>query len=147
VHIGISQLDARHVFFLLKADEIGLGFMATQAGGDTMKRDIGFITLCLGLSFSSIALADAIDGTWCADKDTRQITIQGTSATFPGGQKISGDYTRHSFAYEVPPPLANAGQKMDMRLLGETVLRAITISADGQTRSEPELWRRCEQTS
>ena len=107
------------------------------------------IVLACGIlmSVAAHAWADAIDGTWCAEKDSRQITIQGSSASFPGGQKISGDYTRHSFAYEVPPPLANAGQKMDMRLLGETVLRAITISADGQTRSEPELWRRCEQTS
>lgn len=99
------------------------------------------------LLISGSAWADAIDGTWCADKDHRQITIQGSSGSFPGGQKVTGDYTRHSFAFEVPPPLAQAGQKVDMRLLGETVLRAITISADGQTRSEPEIWRRCEQTS
>jgi hypothetical protein len=147
VHIGVTQLDARHALFLLKRIEIGLGFMTTQAGGDLMKREIGFVTLCLGLSSANLALADAIDGTWCAEKDSRQITIQGSSATFPGGQKVGGDYTRHSFAFQVPPPLANAGQKMDMRLLGETVLRAITISADGQTRSDPELWRRCEPTS
>lgn len=101
----------------------------------------------IALLMSGSAWADAIDGTWCADKDHRQITIQGASASFPGGQKISGDYTRHSFLYEVPPPLAQAGQKIDMRLMGETVLRAITISADGQTRSEPEIWRRCEQIS
>lgn len=101
----------------------------------------------LAAIWAGAAWADAIDGTWCADKDYRQITIQGSYATFPGGQKINGDYTRHSFAYEVPPPFANAGQKIDMRLLGETVLRAITILQDGQTRSEPELWRRCEQTS
>jgi hypothetical protein len=107
---------------------------------------ISSLAFCLVNLVSTAAYADAIDGTWCAEKDHRQITIQGSSGTFPGGQKVSGDYTRHSFAFEVPPPLANAGQKIDMRLLGETVLRAIAISADG-TRSDPELWRRCEQTS
>lgn len=108
------------------------------------------VRLAFGLTtllVSGSAWADAIDGTWCADTDYRQITIQGSSASFPGGQKVTGDYTRHSFRYEVPPPLAQAGQTIDMRLLGETVLRAITISANGQTRSDPEIWRRCEQTS
>ena len=99
------------------------------------------------LFISGSAWADAIDGTWCADKDNRQITIQGSSASFPGGQKVTGDYTRHSFLYEVPPPLAQAGQKIDMRMMGETMMRVIAISADGQTRSNPEIWHRCEQTS
>ena len=105
------------------------------------------LAFCTAVLMSGAAWADAIDGTWCAERDNRQITIEGPSATFPGGQKVTGDYTRHSFAYEVPPPLAGAGERIDMRLLGETVLRAITISADGKTRSMPELWRRCEQTS
>ena len=112
-----------------------------------MRARSSVIACGLLIGFGTVARADAIDGTWCADTDQRQITIQGSAATFPGGQKVSGDYTRHSFAYEVPPPLANAGQKIDMRLLGETMLRAITISADGQTRSAPEIWHRCEQTS
>ena len=112
-----------------------------------MRIRFGLMGLCCSALFSSAAWADSIDGTWCAEKDNRQITIQGSSARFANGQSITGDYSRHSFAFEVPPPLANAGEKIDMRLLGETVLRAITISADGQTRSMPELWRRCEQTS
>lgn len=112
-----------------------------------MRYGFGLVGFCLSALASGAAYADAIDGTWCAEKDNRQITIQGSTARLASGQTIQGDYSRHAFSFEVPPPLNDAGQTIDMRLLGETVLRAITISADKQTRSQPELWRRCEQTS
>jgi hypothetical protein len=43
------------------------------------------------------ALADRIDGDWCA-ADGRNLSINGANIKTPGGAAITGDYARHEFA-------------------------------------------------
>ena len=35
-------------------------------------------------------------------KDGRRLAIRGPEITTPGGNRISGDYSRHNFSYVVP---------------------------------------------
>jgi hypothetical protein len=82
------------------------------------------------------ALADAIDGHWCAG-DGRRIQIEGPAIVTPGGRHLQGTYDRHHFSYVVPVPEAGAGHTVAMTLLGETVVRIQFGEA------ESELWKRC----
>jgi len=93
------------------------------------------------------AYADAIDGTWCSERDHRQISIAGPIATLPGGRNVTGDYSRHRFSFTIPMPDADAGRVMLLRLMGEMAMISVIASPDGSTPSEPEHWKRCELTS
>ncbi len=92
----------------------------------------------IAIGLTGPALADAIDGEWCSD-DGRRISIQGRSIVTPGGRRIDGAYTRHSFEYTVPPLEPDAGQQTTMRLLSETRMEVRV----GTPESMPVLWRRC----
>ena len=107
----------------------------------------GVIMVCAMLFGIDDAFADAIDGTWCSERDHRQITIAGPTATLPGGRHVIGDYSRHRFSFTIPMPDADAGRVMLLRLMGEMLMISVTASADGSTPSEPEHWKRCELTS
>ena len=87
------------------------------------------------------ALADAIDGEWCSD-DGRHLSIQGLTIVTPGGKRMEGAYTRHSFEYTVPSPEPDAGRQTTMRLLGETRMQVRV----GAPESAPMVWRRCPGT-
>lgn len=95
----------------------------------------------LAIGFASPALADQIDGDWCATVEVAHFTIAGSSITTPAGTQTSGDYTRHAFSYVVPAGDPGAGERIDMRQLNE---QEIMVSVAG---SEPVLWRRCEVIS
>lgn len=86
----------------------------------------------------SPARADAIDGDWCAD-DGRHLAIKGPAITTPGGARIEGNYTRHSFTYVVPEGEAGAGQPVAMIQLNETTIE-LKADPEGQT----ETWLRCK---
>ena len=101
----------------------------------------------LHLCGTGMALADSIDGTWCSERDHRQLTIAGPDATLPGGRHVNGDYSRHRFNLTIPMPDADAGRIMLLRLMGEMLMVSVTASPDGTMRSEPEQWKRCELTS
>ena len=58
-------------------------------------------TLSVSFILSSIALADAIDGDWC-DSNGKRMSIRGPTMVTPGGQQISGNYSRHYFSYVIP---------------------------------------------
>jgi hypothetical protein len=58
-------------------------------------------TLSVSFFLSPIALADAIDGDWC-DANGKRMSIRGPSIVTPGGQQISGNYSRHYFSYVIP---------------------------------------------
>ena len=96
---------------------------------------------------SSCAFADSIDGTWCSERDHRQMTITGPDALLPGGRHITGDYSRHRFSFTIPMPDADAGRVMLLRLMGEMLMVSVIASSDGSAPSEPEHWKRCELTS
>jgi hypothetical protein len=92
---------------------------------------------------ASSAMADVIDGDWCAP-DGRHMSIRGPAITTPGGKQIAGLYTRHAFSYVVPAPEQSAGSTIVMRLVNpETVNLWI-----GQTPvGPPEVWSRCTPVS
>jgi hypothetical protein len=117
--------------------------------GATMVKALQISTIGLGIVFASgmAALADSIDGTWCSERDHRQMTIAGPHATLPGGRQIIGEYSRHRFSFTIPMPDADAGKLMSLRLMGELSMVSVVASADGTMPSEPEHWKRCELTS
>lgn len=84
------------------------------------------------------ALADAIDGDWCR-ADGKRMTIRGPAIVTPGGQQISGEYTRHSFSYVIPAGEADAGAAVSIQLLSEYLAHA-RQGADTQVQE----WRRCQ---
>ncbi|MGB8621387.1 MAG: hypothetical protein WCD16_01095 [Paracoccaceae bacterium] len=86
---------------------------------------------------ASGALADAIDGDWCAEDGSRSLHIHGPSITTPTGRTITGNYSRHAFSYVVPEGDPGSGSTVHMRLLNEEEVR---VFFDPET---PEIWRRC----
>lgn len=86
--------------------------------------------------------ADSIDGSWCNEKTGKTFQISGPSIVTPGGARLEGAYSRHGFQYTVPPQETPAGAPVTMRLMGENVVQLQAGDA-----AQPELWRRCEQTS
>jgi hypothetical protein len=103
--------------------------------------------MSLGIAGVSVAHADAIDGTWCSERDRQQITIKGAEAFLPGGRRVTGDYSRHRFSYVIPMPDAEAGRIKLLRLMGELTMMSVSAKPDGTDTSEPESWKRCELTS
>ncbi|MFO1067954.1 MAG: hypothetical protein U1E14_05445 [Geminicoccaceae bacterium] len=97
------------------------------------------LLLVAGLGIAP-ALADRIDGNWCAG-DGRTLTIEGPRIVTPGGADIRGDYDRHAFAYTVPANEPGAGGKVLMVLLDEDTVRI----AFGETGEE--VWHRCDVVS
>ncbi|MGI9405325.1 MAG: hypothetical protein ACR2O4_03045 [Hyphomicrobiaceae bacterium] len=94
----------------------------------------------------SPAHADAIDGTWCSPSGD-QVTIDGPNVITPGGNRIKGDYTRHTMNFQIPAGEDGAGRKLFMEQLHENALRVTTI-AEVQAKPGPhEEWRRCQTIS
>jgi len=89
------------------------------------------------------ALADVIDGEWCA-VDGRHLSIKGSELVTPTGKRISGDYTRHSFLYVVPPADPGAGETVAMRLINEETVH-LRQSADPAAAAQApvQVWKRC----
>ena len=84
------------------------------------------------------ARADAIDGDWCK-ADGKRMKIRGPQIITPGGKETSGDYTRHSFVYVVPPDEAGAGETVSIILLSEYLAHARQGAADAPV----QVWNRC----
>jgi hypothetical protein len=95
-------------------------------------------TIGITFSFSQIARADAIDGDWCTSNGKR-MSIRGSAIVTPGGQQISGNYTRHFFSYVIPTGEIGAGTRVEIQLLSEYLAHA-------RQGSDPSVqeWRRCQ---
>ena len=91
--------------------------------------------LLLALSATAVR-ADAIDGDWC-HADGRKLSINGTALTTPAGNKLTGDYDRHHFAYVVPAGEPGTGAKVSIVLLSELQMRLKPPAGEEQD------WRRC----
>jgi hypothetical protein len=103
----------------------------------------GFVVL---LSAGS-AWADVIDGDWCATTDARHMSIKGPEIVTPGGTRMQGNYTRHSFLYVVPPTEPGAGQTVAMILVNEeTVNLRMAASAAEAAQAPVQVWHRCAPT-
>jgi hypothetical protein len=96
--------------------------------------------MAAGLVLPTTVRADVIDGNWCA-QDGRTFAIDGSRIVTPAGTATTGDYTRHSFVYAVPPSEPGAGTRISMRLLNEDTVR-LTVGT-----TTPEIWHRCDVTS
>jgi hypothetical protein len=107
----------------------------------------GLLATGLIMVASEAAWADAIDGTWCSERDHLQMTINGPQAVLPGGRQVTGNYSRHRFMYPIPMPDAEAGRLKVLQLMGEQSMIGITTKPDGSEPSEPDHWKRCELTS
>ena len=92
------------------------------------------------LALSGAARADAIDGRWC-HQDGRRLAIRGPEIVTPGGNRTSGDYSRHNFSYVVPATEPAAGQTIYMRLLSEYLMHSRLGAPAGE--APPEVWNRC----
>jgi hypothetical protein len=93
--------------------------------------------LALGAAFvPAAARADSIDGHWCSN-DGRHVEIRGSAIETPPGTVISGDYSRHGFAFVMPAPDPGAGQQVRMQLVSDELVRW------SQADRTPETWRRC----
>ena len=97
----------------------------------------GAISAFLLLLSATAARADAIDGDWCLGAKT--MSIRGADIVTPGGQRMKGDYTRHSFSYTVPAGEPGAGEIVAMILRGEYLLHA----RQGGQDTPLQEWRRC----
>ncbi|QFU15755.1 hypothetical protein [Microvirga thermotolerans] len=98
----------------------------------------GLLATCLG---PAPALADAIDGDWCSD-DGRRLSIAGPAIVTPGGARMQGSYTRHSFLYTAPAGEPGGGEEVSMRLLSE-ILVQIRFGPDRPVQT----WHRCTETT
>ena len=90
------------------------------------------------IALGAPARADAIDGDWCRG-DGKRMSIHGPAIVTPGGGKTQGDYSRHAFAYVIPPGEAGAGNNVAITLLGEHMAHA----REGAAGAVQE-WRRCQ---
>jgi hypothetical protein len=94
------------------------------------------------LCLASPARADQIDGDWCHD-DGRRFSIRGPMIVTPGGAMLSGNYTRHSFQYTVPPSEADSGASVFMTLRSET---RVDVRVNGPSETF-QVWHRCTATT
>lgn len=84
------------------------------------------------------ALADAIDGNWC-HVEGGNLEIQGPKIMTPGGTRMTGEYSRHTFRYVAPNGERAAGSTINMALVDDETLHLLIEGGDG----EIEIWRRC----
>jgi len=107
-------------------------------------RVCGAALACAVVAMSAgAARADVIDGDWCS-LEGKHFTIHGPAIVTPGGAKLEGNYTRHSFTYVVPANETPAGVTIFMALMNETTVRL----REGSDPTTPtQVWRRCDVTS
>jgi hypothetical protein len=101
----------------------------------------GMMVAGLVFGLAAPALADQIDGDWCALDEAATFSISGENITTPAGTHTTGNYTRHAFSYVVPAVDPGAGTQIEMRQLND---EEILVSVGG---GEPKMWRRCEVIS
>lgn len=105
-----------------------------------------FVSACLFLASAGFAVADQIDGSWCAPTG-ESMTIEGPRVITPGGRTLSGRYDRHNFSYDIPDGEANAGGRLDANQLDDQHIR-VTIAPPARKEPAPHaIWTRCEVIS
>ena len=94
----------------------------------------------------SPALADKIDGTWCSPAG-KTMTIMGRRITTPGGNRLIGNYTRHTFNYDIPADEPGAGGRVWAEQLNEQTIAVTNYAGEEREAGPRELWSRCEAVS
>jgi len=90
------------------------------------------------------ALADRIDGSWCAGA-LKRVEITGPKISIAGKPAFEGNYTRHEFLYTVPVGEEHAGDQIYMRIHGEEDMTSYTIKNNEPV--DPIDWKRCQGVS
>lgn len=98
--------------------------------------------LAFGILTTTPALADRIDGKWCSPEG-KHVEIEGRRITTPGGTKIDGEYTRHSFRYVAPAAEPDSGSTIYMVLLNEETMEV----RPGTPVAKAAIWKRCQNIS
>ena len=89
------------------------------------------------------ARADVIDGNWCYP-DGRHFSIRGPDIVTPAGTAAKGNWSRHSFSYQVTPPESDGGQTVYMLLQDEnTVVLAVGTQPMMSDPAKIQIWHRC----
>jgi hypothetical protein len=110
----------------------------------TTRTATALAALLAGLAVGSgAALADALDGDWCAP-DGRHLTIDGPRVITPAGKRLEGNYTRHRFDYRIPDAEPQAGLTLFMVQMNDTAAQ-VRIAADRAAAEQmpAQIWRRC----
>lgn len=102
----------------------------------------GAVVAAIAMS-SHGALADVIDGNWCY-RDGRHFAIRGADIVTPAGTAAKGNWSRHSFSYEVPSAEADAGKTIYMLLQDEnTLVLAVGTQPMISDPAKVQIWHRC----
>ena len=109
-----------------------------------MPRRLAAAAVTAAVLLAPAARADAIDGEWCARDGARTMSIRGPAVVTPGGHRLTGEYERHFFRYQVPAGEPKAGGTVSMVLLDEDTVR-LSEAADRRAAMEAdgEIWHRC----
>jgi hypothetical protein len=102
------------------------------------------LALAASAAAATPALADRIDGDWCA-RDGRNLSINGPQIRTPEGTLVMGDYSRHQFRYVAPAGAPDAGQPIFMQLFDEEDMGLAHV-VNG-VAGPMEAWHRCNVTS
>jgi hypothetical protein len=109
----------------------------------TPRRLLGMMMVALAMICGRGARADVIDGNWCYP-DGRHFSIRGPDIVTPAGTEAKGNWSRHSFSYEVPPPESGGGQTVYMLLQDEnTVVLAVGTQPMVTDPAKIQIWHRC----
>lgn len=99
------------------------------------------------LAFAGTAMADSIDGEWCASGG-KHLSIKGAEIVTPAGNSTRGTYSRHAFTYAVPAGEPGSGWTVFMTLVNEQTVHLTTAPGSAPTPGGAvETWLRCEVTS
>ncbi len=104
------------------------------------------LAIILTAIMAGSAAADAIDGNWCSP-DQERVHIDGSTIVTPGGNTITGNYSRHFFDYVVPEGEKGAGDAISMTQHSEELITVRRRPSGAEEFLEPVPWRRCKLIS
>jgi len=102
------------------------------------KLTTGLVALLSLVASAGSAQADAIEGNWCHPQHGN-FEIRGPNILTPGGQQMTGDYSRHGFEYVAPAGERAAEESINLALVDDETLHLLIKQAN----AEIEVWRRC----
>jgi hypothetical protein len=105
----------------------------------------GIVLTFAVLTLTTPALADAIDGSWCA-LNGDHVSIEGPKIVTPAKHMVGGQYRRHAFLYKVPAGEPDADHMIYMQLLDESDMQSFVIEKDNKPGAQRN-WQRCAFTS
>ncbi len=106
----------------------------------------GLLAVAAYWAMTMPAIADQIDGSWCSPEG-KSMNIMGRRITTPGGTKMQGDYTRHTFKYDIPENEDGAGDRVWAEQLNDEAIAVTVYKGEDREAGEREIWTRCKVIS